>query len=111
MGVFCSQRELNILWFAVSNTKRWTSDFLDEKREKMKNAQTTPNAKTLTAAEKRRNYYLKRQGEIRDKAIKWQNNFEEIVQDWEDLAIWSEYFTKMGRRYGLLKEFHENGIC
>lgn len=79
----------------------------------MKNANTqnTTNAKTLTAAEKRRNYYFKRQGEIQDEAIEWQRNFEEIVQDWEDCAIWNEYFTKMGRRYGLLKEFHENGIC
>lgn len=29
---------------------------------------------------------------------------------YNDLIKWNYYFTKMGKRYGLLKEFKENGI-
>ncbi len=76
----------------------------------MKNAQTTTNAKTLTAAEKRRNYYLKRQGEIQDEAIEWQRSFGDECYSYGELADYAEYFTKMGRRYGLLTEFRENGV-
>ena len=30
---------------------------------------------------------------------------------WSDLATWGEFFAKYGKRYGLMREFHENGIC
>lgn len=31
-------------------------------------------------------------------------------QSYEDIARYSNYFYKMGKRYGLIKEFRENGI-
>lgn len=74
----------------------------------MKNAQTTTNAKTLTAAEKRRAYYLKRQGELHDEAVEYFNSDE--CYSYGAIIWYTEYFEKMGRRYGLLTEFRENGV-
>jgi len=37
-------------------------------------------------------------------------NFENIEYSYSDLARCQRYFEKLGRRYGLLKEFRENGI-
>ena len=57
------------------------------------------------------NYYRKRQGELRDEAIDWQNDFGNHNYYWSEIADWQYYFETMGRRYGLLTEFRENGIC
>lgn len=43
-------------------------------------------------------------------AQEWQNNFAGHIYYWSELATISEYFEKLGRRYGLLTEFRENGI-
>lgn len=55
--------------------------------------------------------------EARDYAIRWQYWFSEQNEiDKEptlyqsDLVEWQEYFIKLGRKFGLLKEFKENGI-
>ena len=29
---------------------------------------------------------------------------------WDDLASWGDFFTETGKRFGLLREFRENGI-
>ena len=55
--------------------------------------------------------YLKRQAEVRQEAIDWQNDFANHNYSWGELAVWNDHFTQLGRRYGLLREFHENGIC
>lgn len=46
----------------------------------------------------------------RDKAIMWQLMFGEHNYSWGELFEFSNYFTKIGKRYGLLREFRENGI-
>jgi len=46
----------------------------------------------------------------REQAIDWQHNFENQNYSWGCLANWECYFRKLGKRYGLLKEFSENGI-
>lgn len=46
----------------------------------------------------------------RDKAIMWQSMFGENSYSWGELFTFSDYFTKLGKRYGLLREFRENGI-
>ena len=46
----------------------------------------------------------------RDKAIMWQSMFGENSYSWGELLRFSDYFTKVGKRYGLLREFRENGI-
>lgn len=54
--------------------------------------------------------YKERKEEIRQQAIEWQQDFENQGYCWGDLIIYQQYFEELGKRYGLLKEFKENGI-
>lgn len=47
----------------------------------------------------------------RQKAIEWQVDFPNNNYSWGELAEWAAYFERLGKRYGLLTEFRENGIC
>lgn len=55
-------------------------------------------------------YEMKKQ-EARDEAVLY---FSEIAQGRQlymsEVADITAYFTRLGKRYGLLKEFRENGI-
>lgn len=55
--------------------------------------------------------YYEMKAKIRAEAIDWQRGFSEHNYSWEEIAEFSHYFYKMGKRYGLLREFRENGIC
>jgi len=55
-------------------------------------------------------YYIKKE-EIRQQAIEWQLDFSNHNYSYYELMEFSDYFYKMGKRYGLLKEFRENCIC
>lgn len=55
--------------------------------------------------------YYDLKARARQKAIDWQLDFNNHNYSWLELAEWGEYFYKLGKRYGLLKEFKENGIC
>lgn len=54
--------------------------------------------------------YKERKEEIREEAMDYQFEFEENNYSYGELAWYTRYFTIMGKRYGLLKEFRENGI-
>ena len=56
--------------------------------------------------------YAQKKEEIRQKAIDFQREFTENDTgfSWWELSEKGDYFTKQGKRYGLLKEFRENGI-
>lgn len=56
------------------------------------------------------NTYQKTKKQVRDKAIEWQADFGNHNYSYGELAAWSNYFEKIGKRYGLLAEFRENGI-
>lgn len=56
------------------------------------------------------NKYQIRKGKARQEAIDWQLTFAENVYSWGEISYWNNYFYKLGKRYGLLKEFEENGI-
>lgn len=47
----------------------------------------------------------------RERAIKWQHDFQNQAYGYKDLSEWADTFQRLGKRYGLLREFHENGIC
>lgn len=51
-------------------------------------------------------------GKIRaeEKAILWQFDFSHNGICYSELNYWREYFYKLAKRYGLIKEFRENGI-
>lgn len=56
------------------------------------------------------NYQIQKE-KAREKAIDWQYNFANNPNiSYSELAYWTDYFTKLGKRYGLLEEFRENGI-
>lgn len=54
--------------------------------------------------------YKQLKEEARQKAIDMQNEISEKNLSWWDVAQLGDYFEKLGKRYGLLKEFRENGI-
>ncbi len=56
------------------------------------------------------NKYLELKGKARQKAIDWQLDFGNHSYSWGDLYYWGNYFEKLAKRYGLTKEFRENGI-
>lgn len=55
--------------------------------------------------------YAENQEALRNIAIEWQYNFEEMNYSWGDLSEWQDFFTEYGRKYGLMREFKENAIC
>ena len=63
-----------------------------------------------TKGEPNMNEYQKRKNAARQKAIEWQHDFENHNYSYGELADWGDYFAKLGKRYGLTKEFRENGI-
>ena len=52
--------------------------------------------------------YLLKKAKLRQEAIEWQYSIEYISLD--EIISKQAYFEKMGKRYGLIKEFRENGI-
>lgn len=54
--------------------------------------------------------YAERKEKARNEAIEWQNDFANHNYYWSELAEFSAHFETLGRRYGLLREFRENGI-
>ena len=55
--------------------------------------------------------YQKQKERVRNEAIEWQYDFCNHDYSWGELAYFEDYFYTMGKRYGLLTEFRENGIC
>ena len=54
--------------------------------------------------------YEERKEFVRQLAIDYSNN-QACGLSWSEVAIISNNFYELGKRYGLLKEFKENGIC
>lgn len=55
--------------------------------------------------------YQENKKAARNAAIEWQFTTAQEPMYESEAAAWNEYFTRLGRRYGLLKEFRENCIC
>ena len=56
------------------------------------------------------NKYQKEKEKTRNEAIDWQSDFASHNYSYGELAYSLDYFEKKARRYGLVKEFKENGI-
>ena len=55
--------------------------------------------------------YQKRKASVRETAINWQNLCGESENlSYNELSTIGNKFYKLGKRYGLLGEFRENGI-
>ena len=57
--------------------------------------------------------YRERQNYVRNFAIDWSNVFGIVKYDWScgELNHIQSEFERLGKQYGLLREFHENCIC
>lgn len=58
-----------------------------------------------------KNYYALRKADVREEAIMWQADFCNHDYSYGELAWWQSHFEKLGKRYGLLREFKTEGIC
>ena len=56
------------------------------------------------------NNYTTAKENARKRAIDFQADFSINSYSYEELSEFAEYFTKLAKRYGLVKEFRENGI-
>ena len=54
--------------------------------------------------------YQAKKAQIRQEAIDWQIKSSQMNYFYSELLNFSDYFTRLGKKYGLLKEFRENGI-
>lgn len=54
--------------------------------------------------------YAERKNAAREKAMRYQNTITEFNLSWGEMAEWQAMFERLGKRYGLLREFRENGI-
>lgn len=54
--------------------------------------------------------YKEQKQKARELAQTWQFNFANNNYSWEEIGEFTNFFTKLGKRYGLLKEFRENGV-
>lgn len=55
--------------------------------------------------------YASNKAVARQEAIDWQNDLFRDNRSYKEMQEAAERFEKLGKRYGLLKEFRENGIC
>ena len=54
--------------------------------------------------------YQKQKELARQAAIDWQNDFPNHNYSYYELCVWVLHFHRLGRKYGLVREFRENGI-
>ena len=54
--------------------------------------------------------YQKNKEEVRQFAIDWQADFSNQNYSYSGLVVFQDMFSRLGRRYGLLREFRENGL-
>lgn len=55
------------------------------------------------------NYKLLK-GNAIQQAIEWQSSWQDNQYSYDELLEWQSHFYKLAKRYGLIKEFKENGI-
>lgn len=56
------------------------------------------------------NKYQELKQKAREQAIEWQQIASNKNLYYSELAEYNKYFTKLAKKFGLIKEFKENGI-
>ena len=54
--------------------------------------------------------YSEKKAKLSEEASRWQYDYSNHDYSYGELAKKQAYFEKEGKKYGLLKEFRENGI-
>lgn len=57
-----------------------------------------------------RKSYAELKEQARNKAIEWQYGVSEHNYSQGEFAYFGDYFLRQAKRYGLIKEFKQNGI-
>ena len=58
-----------------------------------------------------RKSYQERKEEARNAAIEYQNTYSDgVIYTWSEVAEIGAKFERLAKRYGLIREFKENGI-
>lgn len=55
--------------------------------------------------------YAEKKEALYNLALNMQEAMSEVPLSYNEYAIIGEFFERYGKRYGMLKEFRENGIC
>lgn len=55
--------------------------------------------------------YQRGKERARREAMDWSEDAAMRPMSYEEIAICQERFERLGRRYGLLREFRENTVC
>lgn len=71
---------------------------------------TTAAKVNSNESRKNRKSYADLKETARQQAIEWQDWLSDHSASYGGLAIASEYFENLGRRFGLIQEFRENAI-
>ena len=56
------------------------------------------------------NNYQRAKENARNKAVEWQSSFCDNNYSYGELVYYGEYFSRLAKQYGLVREFRENGI-
>lgn len=56
------------------------------------------------------NDYQKAKENVRNKAVEWQLSFNDNNYSYDEISCYTAYFAALAKRYGLVREFKENGI-
>jgi len=58
----------------------------------------------------KKNYYALRKAYAVQEAKDWQSSFADNNYSYGELAYYQDYFERLAKRYGLIREFREEGI-
>ena len=95
-------KQYNAIYYGnIKGHKLWIEDTFSPYTKDIETLDFTIKGKT----------YQERQDNARQLAIDWQLNFSYLSWSYSELAEITSYFEKIGKRFGLLKEFKENAIC
>ena len=54
--------------------------------------------------------YMEKKEAARNDAINWMTTTANDSMSWSEIQDYHDHFATIGRRYGLIREFRENGI-
>lgn len=94
IGLYTNEKEVGVVY---SYDMLWSKTF-------------SPFSASLVLDKVNGRTYAEKKEFVRDRAITY-SHWYDVPQNIADIMEIEAWFYKYGRRYGLLKEFHENGIC
>lgn len=55
--------------------------------------------------------YAKAKAALQEFATEFSNRQGDFSMSWCEICEWTSFFSTYGKKYGLLREFRENGLC